>query len=206
MSWFALFLGLILALAGGAALAASIDLLTTELGLLYATCGAVALSGGVIVIAIGLLIRRVDALRRALLRGIEEARTERVEPAPPPLLAGIEPVVLAETGAGMAREAPTAELSEPAMTPAPSPALDDAGDREAAAINENRKGHLPSLEALEQAAQEPPAPPTLVGRYSAGGANYSIFSDGSIEAETDQGAFKFGSMSDFKAFIAAKRT
>ena len=48
-------------------------------------------------------------------------------------------------------------------------------------------------------------PPTLVGRYSAGGANYSIFSDGSIEAETDQGAFKFGSMTEFKAFIAAKR-
>ncbi len=207
MSWLTLFLGLILALAGGAALAASFDLLTTELGLLYATCGAVALSGGVIVIAIGLLIRRVDALRRAVLRGIEETRPERAEPLAPPLLAGIEPVVLAEMGAVPAREAPASEFSEPAMamTPAPSPALDDATDREAAAINENRKGHLPSLEALEQAAQEPPAPPTLVGRYSAGGANYSIFSDGSIEAETDQGAFKFGSMSEFKAFIAAKR-
>lgn len=205
MSWFALFLGLILALAGGAALVASLDLLTTELGLLYATCGAVALSGGVIVIAIGLLIRRVDALRRAVLHGIGETRPERAEPLVPPLLAGIEPVVLAEAGAGT-REAPASEFSEPAMTPAPSPALDDAGDGEAAAINENRKGHLPSLEALEHAAQEPAAPPTLVGRYSAGGANYSIFSDGSIEAETDQGAFKFGSMNEFKAFIAAKRT
>ncbi|MGA2794084.1 MAG: hypothetical protein ABSE69_11205 [Roseiarcus sp.] len=205
MSWLTLFLGLILALAGGAALAASFDLLTTELGLLYATCGAIALSGGVIVIAIGLLIRRVDALRGAVLRGIEETRPERAEPLVPPLLAGIEPVVLAEMGAVPAREAPASEFSEPAMTPAPSSALDDAGDREAGAINENRKGHLPSLEALEQAAQEPPAPPTLVGRYSAGGANYSIFSDGSIEAETDQGAFKFGSMNEFKAFIAAKR-
>jgi hypothetical protein len=202
MSWLTLFLGLTLTLAGGAALAASLDLLTTELGLLYATCGAVALSGGVIVIAIGLLIRRVDALRRAVLRGIEETRPERAEP----LLAGLEPVVLAQTGAAPAHEAPAADFSEPAMTPAPSPALDDAGDRETTAINENRKGHLPSLEALEQAAQEPPTPPTLVGRYSAGGANYSIFSDGSIEAETDQGAFKFGSMSEFKAFIAGKRT
>lgn len=206
MSWFVLFLGLILALAGGAALVASLDLLTTELGLLYATCGVVALSGGVIAIAIGLLIWRVDALRHALLRGIEETRSERPEPLAPPLLAGIEPMILAETGAAQSREAPAREFSEPAMTPAPSPVLDDASDREAAPINENRKGHLPSLEALEQAAQEPPPPPTLVGRYSAGGANYSIFSDGSIEAQTDQGAFKFGSMSEFKAFIAAKRS
>ncbi len=48
-------------------------------------------------------------------------------------------------------------------------------------------------------------PTTLVGRYSSGGANYSIFSDGSIEAETDQGSYRFASMSDFKAYIAAKR-
>ena len=45
MSWIALILGLLLALAGGAALVASIDLLPTELGLLFATCGAIAISG-----------------------------------------------------------------------------------------------------------------------------------------------------------------
>ena len=28
-----------------------------------------------------------------------------------------------------------------------------------------------------------------------------IFSDGSIEAETDEGAFKFASMGDFKQFL-----
>jgi hypothetical protein len=205
MSWLTLFLGLILAAAGGVALAASFDLLTTELGLLYATCGAVALSGGVIVIAIGLLIRRVGALRGALLRGIEATRPERIEPLVPPLLAGIEPLVLAEAGGAAGREGPASEFSEAAMTTAPSIALDDTGDGEAGAINENRKGHLPSLETVEHSAQASAAPPTLVGRYSAGGANYSIYSDGSIEAETDQGAFKFGSMSEFKAFIAAKR-
>ncbi len=197
MSWFVVFLGLVLASAGGAAIVASIDLLTTELGLLYATCGAIGLSGGLIVIAIGILIGRVGALRLAVLRGIEATRPERVEP----LLAGLEPVVLAEPAGGAGREPPAVEFAEPAMTPAPAPTLDDAGDHEAA-INENRKGRLPSL---EQATREPAEPPTLVGRYSAGGANYSIFSDGSIEAETDQGAFKFESMNEFKAFIAAKR-
>jgi hypothetical protein len=206
MSWIAFFLGLLLALAGGAGLVASLDLLTTQLGLVYATCGAVGVSGGVIVIAIGLLIRRVDALRRTILRGHEQMRSERVEPVAPPLLAGFEPAVLAETSAGTAREAPAVEVAEPVMTMAPASALDDPGDREIAAINENRKGHLPSLETIDQAAQAPVGPPALIGRYAAGGANYSIFSDGSIEAETDQGAFKFGSMSDFKAFIAGKRS
>jgi hypothetical protein len=205
MSWIVIFLGLLLAFAGGAGLAASYDLLTTELGLLYATCGAVALSGGFIVIAIGLLIRRVDALRRTILRGNEQAQSGRMEPVAAPALANGEPMVFAGAGAGAAREAPVPEVAEPAMTLAPAIALDDPGEREIAAINENRKGRLPSLEAIEQGAQEPVGPPTLIGRYSAGGANYSIFSDGSIEAETDQGAFKFGSMTEFKAFIAAKR-
>jgi hypothetical protein len=197
MSWIAFLLGLMLATAGGAALVLSIDLLTTELGLLYATCGTV-------VIAIGLLIRRVDALRRALPPANEWRLSERSEPLVPPLVAGIEPVVLGEPGAMPSRDGPATDLSEPATSPGPSSSL-DAGDLAEAPINENRKGHLPSLEAPEGAAEEPAPLPTLVGRYSAGGANYSIFSDGSIEASTDQGDFKFGSMSEFKAFIAAKK-
>ena len=33
-----------------------------------------------------------------------------------------------------------------------------------------------------------------------------IFSDGTIEAETEEGAFKFASMGDFKAYLAGKRS
>ncbi|WP_158817074.1 hypothetical protein [Methylocapsa sp. S129] len=202
MSWIAFFLGLILTLAGGASLAASFDLLTTELGLLYATCGAIGVSGGFIVIAIGLLIRRVDALRYGFLDRSEAKPVERAEPIVPPLVAGIEPVTVPEPVA--AADTDVSGLS-PATAPEPSAMLDDSGDDEAPPINENRKGHLPSLETPDTPVAEP-APPTLVGRYGAGGANYSIFSDGSIEAETDQGAFKFASMGDFKAYIAAKRS
>ncbi len=32
-----------------------------------------------------------------------------------------------------------------------------------------------------------------------------IFSDGSIEAETEDGAFKFASMSEFKAYLAGSK-
>ena len=204
MSWLAFFLGLILACAGGAGLVASLDLRTTELGVLYATSGAVAVSSAVIVIAIGLLIRRVDALRRAVLQGNEVRSLERQEPTMPPLLAGIEPVVLGEPGAFRAHDAQASDAPS-VMNPEPAAPLDER-EAEATPINENRTGRLPSLEALDTAPKEPAPPPTLVGRYSAGGAYYSIFSDGSIEAETDQGAFKFGSMSEFKSYIAARKS
>ena len=32
-----------------------------------------------------------------------------------------------------------------------------------------------------------------------------IFSDGSIEAETEEGAYKFDSMDDFKKYLAERR-
>jgi hypothetical protein len=218
MSWIAFLLGLVLVLAGGAGLVASIDLATTELGLVYATCGAIGVSGGVITIAIGLLIRRVDALRGALSHEREEEprAMERAEPILPPLLAGIEPVVLPDLEAPHAAEPPppvaVAVEPEPA---APSPsAPEGAGEPEpapeVAPVNENRKGHLPGLEDLEHAvapaAKPPGPPPSLIGRYSAGGADYSIFSDGSIEAQTAQGEFKFASMREFKEFIAGKKS
>ena len=53
----------------------------------------------------------------------------------------------------------------------------------------------------------PPAPlpePVVVGRYNAGGAAYVMYSDGSIEAETPHGHYRFNSMSELKAFIEDK--
>ncbi len=68
-------------------------------------------------------------------------------------------------------------------------------------VNENRAGRLPTLGEIERAIETPERPPTLIGRYTSGGANYMIFSDGSIEAETDEGAFTFASMGEFKKFL-----
>ncbi len=72
-------------------------------------------------------------------------------------------------------------------------------------INFNRSGHLPSLETIEtvlETPEEPQGPPSLIGSYSSAGANYKIFSDGSIEAETGEGTFQFASMSDFKRHLS----
>ena len=102
---------------------------------------------------------------------------------------------------GLAEPAGLNVEPQPAETepvPEPDALAEDADDP----INENRAGHLPTLHDIERAIETPKAPPTLVGRYSAGGASYMIFSDGSIEAETTEGAFKFASMGEFKRFLA----
>jgi hypothetical protein len=91
----------------------------------------------------------------------------------------------------------------------PPESLDEApGAEDESPININRTGHLPSLEAIEtvlETPEEPQGPPSLIGSYSSAGANYKIFSDGSIEAETGEGTFQFASMSDFKRHLVGTK-
>jgi hypothetical protein len=82
------------------------------------------------------------------------------------------------------------------------------GIDEESPININRSGHLPSLETIEtvlETPEQPQGPPSLIGSYSSAGANYKIFADGSIEAETSEGTFKFASMNDFKRHLVERR-
>lgn len=57
--------------------------------------------------------------------------------------------------------------------------------------------------APEVAHAAPPlAPePEVIGRYNAGGAAYIMYSDGSIEAETENGTYRFASMNELREFI-----
>ncbi len=191
MAIFAFVLGLLLATAGLGGLLASVDLLPTELGVLYAGCGTVALSSSFIVFAIAALIVRVDGLRRAMSAPRYEPPPAAVEAMAPTL----EPEPVIEEP-----EAPPSPEEAPPIAPADQVVL-----AEEEPVNENRSGHLPTLAEVEHAIAQPEAPPTLVGRYTAGGAHYMIFSDGTIEAETEQGAFRFASMGDFKAYIAGRK-
>ena len=51
------------------------------------------------------------------------------------------------------------------------------------------------------AKPESAAHPTEMGRYQADGTTYVMYSDGSIEAQTEQGVYRFGSMAELKAFF-----
>jgi hypothetical protein len=187
-------LSLVLLLVGVASGYQSLDLLPTGMGVLYAISGAVAVCMAIVTFALGVLIRRIDALTELVRRressapGAAEAATLHPTLAAPPTDA--EPPAEAA-----AQETPAAEVVEPVFE------ADEAEEP----INENRSGHLPSLDEIEHVIETPEAPPSLIGRYSSGGANYMIFADGSIEAETREGTFKFASMRDFKDFLADRK-
>jgi len=206
-------LGIILAAAGAAGLAASFNLLPTELGLLYAACGVVLLSGGVVTVAIGVAILRLEALTHvvrfaAAVDGLpDEAELAAAAPHPeshpdePPAheVATDEDEALAEEDqAPIVEEPPLAEHAPAEETP-DEPLAETQAEAGAAA------SAPPTVAELEQAIAASQAAPTLVGHYSAGGANYKIFSDGSIEAETAGGAFRFASMDEFKSYLANER-
>jgi hypothetical protein len=187
-------LSLILLIAGVASGYESVDLLPTSTGVLYALAGAVAACAAIVTFAIAVAIRRIDALTNLI----------RQSGGPSALPAVFEVTPSTET-------APAEEVSA-ARSAIEAAALESVGEAHAAEdespININRTGHLPSLETIEtvlEMPEEPQGPPSLIGSYSSAGANYKIFADGSIEAETTEGTFKFASMSDFKRHLVERR-
>ncbi len=176
-------LSLVLLIAAAASGYQSLDLLPTSLGVLYALAAAAAGCAALVVFAIAVLIRRIDALTKLVRQSAAPAPVE------------------------ITRANGTAAPEEVLAAPATEAGVSGRGEETIAAedespININRTGHLPSLEAAAETLEpEPQGPPTLVGSYSSAGANYKIFTDGSIEAETREGTFKFASMSDFKRHL-----
>jgi len=180
-------LSLVLLVAGAASGYQSLDLLPTGIGVLYALAGAVGVAAAAITFAIWVAIRRIDALTKL----VRQSAAARALDATPDDVPAIEPPPAEGAAAQpVAVEAETLERVEE-----PLQAEDEAP------ININRAGHLPSLDAIETVLETPEAPPSLIGSYSSAGANYKIFADGSIEAETSEGTFKFASMSEFKRHL-----
>jgi hypothetical protein len=177
-------LSFILLVAGAAGGYQSLDLLPDSIGILYALAGAIGVAAAVLTFAIGVAIRRIDALAKLVRQTASPATLDMApvgEPARP---------------AEHAYSAPVAVEAEPPESVDEPPAPEDESP-----ININRAGHLPSLDAIETVLETPEAPPSMIGSYSSAGANYKIFADGSIEAETSEGTFKFASMSDFKRHL-----
>ena len=60
--------------------------------------------------------------------------------------------------------------------------------------------HPRDLDEPAPPAAEPPQS-AVIGRYEADGTSYVMFADGSIEAQSEAGVYRFSSMSELKAFI-----
>ena len=183
-SIFVLSLGLLAA--GVASGYASLDLLPLPNGLLYALAGAAAVSAAIVTFALGVAIRRIDRLAK-LMR----------------LLSPSAPGYLVEPAAG------TAPAEDGPLRPSPPGRTRSRRSRSRSRRKTRRpptKSSRPSssLDGIETALETPEAPPSLIGRYSSGGASYMIFADGSIEAETAEGTFRFASMGEFKRYVAER--
>jgi hypothetical protein len=183
-------LSLILLIAAAASGYESIDLLPTSTGVLYALAGAVAACAAVVTFAIGVLTWRIGALTKVVGRSAG------------PLAV---PVALEATPSAETAHAEDISVATSVIEAGPPERVEEMFRAEdESPININRSGHLPSLETIEtvlETPEEPQGPPSLIGSYSSAGANYKIFSDGSIEAETSEGTFQFASMSDFKRHL-----
>ena len=123
---------------------------------------------------------------------LDPPEPDRPEPSP------ADPAVLSrldlEHDSAPPSDAPQPDREEPSADPAillPAPSAPDApADMPPTAPAPNGvSGH----DAAE--------PPTVVGRYEAGGASYALFSDGTIEVETETGLHRFASMDDLKQFL-----
>ncbi|ALA18822.1 MULTISPECIES: hypothetical protein [unclassified Chelatococcus] len=113
-------------------------------------------------------------------------------------------------------EAPAATWPQQEREAPPAPAADEETPEEAeVGLEADRAEEVPAergeLEEHEGAEEAAPAgeeadaataAPTVVGTYSAGGNLYVMYSDGSIEAETGRGVFKFASLDELKNYIA----
>jgi hypothetical protein len=192
MAFLVFALGLVLVVAGLDGFYLSLDLLPTSVGVLYALGGAIGVSMAILAFALGVLIRRIDALTELARQRLGVIGASRADPlfAAPTAEAGPSAV---EWGAPKAKEPQAEKGGEPQAKADEEP------------VEQNRTEPQRAPNEIEHAIATPEGQPGLVGRYSSGGANYMIFADGSIEAETREGAFKFASMGDFKQYLADRK-
>ena len=137
--------------------------------------GAVFLSAGMVMFAAAALMSRLDRIARSLSQSGSGGRPERA-PAKPP-----EP----------------AKSPEPAKPPEPKPS------------NDRPLREAPSLFARGSALAEPPprpqTPSRVTRRYESQGVQYTLYEDGSIDAEADGSRHHFASITELRAHLDRNR-
>ena len=198
------------------------DIIVMERGWTMVISGSVMAASGALLAGIATAVARLQMLEDEFTRladrltrpeGPSFSLQPDFSPAPPLDRSSAPPPPAVP---GLAERKDPDIAPEPIVSPAPPqrprteppPVLTDEGDE------------LFELAAPPAAAREPgtaaptePAPgaqeteaegaATVVGTYNSGGNFYIMYSDGSIEAETPAGKFRFTSLEELKEFIAA---
>jgi hypothetical protein len=202
------------------------DIIVMERGWTMVIAGSVFTTGGTIVAGIATAVARLQSLEGefahlsdrlgrpqapsfAPAANMDSERASPAEPSSAPPL-----VAVPEIKEGRDLDIVPEAILKPAPAPeaaAPAPPKEGSGGREPPAIisdideaifaREPAGDANPSDSASSDSAQG--SAPTVVGTYNSGGNFYVMYSDGSIEAETPAGKFRFDSLDELKAFIAA---
>ncbi len=221
--WALRFLGLALALGGGAAMLRGWDIVQVERGWSQFIAGAVALSGGAVVLALAEVVAKLD---RLLAGGVDvkptpvaQAPVQAAPPAPkaavappPPKKAAAEPPPPPEPKTAPLTEARA--LPEPAQEPiteppAAKPSVSAPPPPPPAPLRV-RRGEAPEpLSRATLPSSPPPSPlaaeePHEIERYQAGGLTYVMYSDGSVELRSEAGAQRFSSLEELRAVLATQ--
>ena len=196
---------------GAAAIVQGVPIMVLERGWTLVIAGAVVAGSGAILTGIGFSLSALRRIEGELGRLRERVgRLDAAVPVPPP------PSGLTASREGPA--GPTPPFPGLGAEPRPVPSarrttVVSAAEPDRAAPDPAANGRLgqPAAARAPNGAEPPsagpaktaPQTPTVVGTYTSGGNSYAMFSDGSIEAETPNGQFRFQSLDELKAFIAS---
>jgi outer membrane biosynthesis protein TonB len=199
--WALRFLGLALGLGGGAAMLRGWDIVQVERGWAQFIAGAVALSGGAVVLALAEVVARLD---RLLAAGLDAKATSapqssfQAAPPPPP-----EPNAAPLSEAKVLPEPFQESVAEP-QPATPSPSV----PRPPPAPLRVRREETPEPRSRGTTQAPPPPPqaeePREIERYQAGGLTYVMYSDGSVELRSEAGAQRFSSLEELRTVLATQ--
>ena len=183
---------------GAASIAYGYGIVLNERGWTMVISGATVLAGGLVLLGIAVVAARIQRIERelanfarrsdagcgrssdvaAILRKPSRRPKPRVRRPPPSSAVSVAAVGQEEQAVLKAADViPESGPPEPPMRAAPP-------------ANRSR----PSAE---------PSGPAVVGTYNSGGNAYVMYADGSIEADTPTGRYRFKSLDELKDFIAA---
>jgi hypothetical protein len=178
---------------GAASVAYGWGIILNERGWTMVISGTVVLSGGLVLLGIAVVAGRIRRIEREL--GVFRDHVTRLGPVFPPRSLEAERAPVAEIPGPPARSeaaAPSVGQEEQAVLKA-ADVIPEPGPPEAS----------PGPRAVANAPKpSEPAAPAVVGTYNSGGNAYVMFSDGSIEADTPSGHYRFKSLDELKDFIA----
>ena len=209
-------IALLMVLGGAVAIVQGVLILAFSSGSTLVISGVILTTGGFGLAGLAALIGRVEriAAALALLADRAEAEAEAPADAAAPEAGGPdpEPPPVRQPEPPPARPAVDAPPRPRVVPPKPIPVSNPVPQPAAsgpAPVAGGLRGTLDAAPPVPAASSPVPAPPaepavpTVAGSYQSGGNTYVMYSDGTIRAETPNGQFRFKTVDELKAFIAA---